>query len=66
MSRQDREKWEAWLAADPALRAAWDGFRGTLAHVAGLLTGDSEPDLDELRQAAKRVHDEAGDRRTRQ
>ena len=65
MSRKDREDWQALLDADPALRAAWDGFRGTLDRVTGPLTPPHERDLAELRAAALRVRAEAGEDQAR-
>lgn len=65
MSGQDREAWQAQLAADPALRAAWDEFRRTLSRVSDTWTEEDQTDLDALRAAADRVLVEAGEDQAR-
>ena len=55
---------KARLAADRNLWPAGTAFCGTLAHVAGQTAYDSEPNLDELRNAVRRVMDETGEDKT--
>lgn len=60
MSRRDREAWEAQLAADPALRAAWEDFRRSLAVASGQIVDGDDPNLADVRRAADDVMTEAG------
>lgn len=60
MSRRDRKAWEAQLATDPKLRAAWDGFRQSLANAAGQMIAGDDPDVESVRRAVENVMAEAG------
>lgn len=57
MSRRDREAWEAQLAADPALRTAWDGFAAQLSRFAATARPGTEWNEQTVAEAVAAILD---------
>lgn len=65
MSQDDREEWSARIAADPALRAAWDEYRFQLARSMDQAKAGAPPDLEALRRAADNLLAHTAEDKTR-
>jgi len=64
LSRCERERWQAILDADPALRAAWEDFRAQLARSSSQL-GNGNPDIEAVCRAMNEIFASAGNDKTR-
>lgn len=59
MNGKHWQDWEAMLEADPAIRAAWDGYIAQLDRDAGLIVEGVRPTGQAMTEAARRVIERA-------